>query len=160
MSGRGKGGNVEGKSKSRSSRAGLQFPVGRLELAGNAARDNQKTRIIPRHLQLSIRNDEELIRLLSGVTIAQGGVLPNIQAFICRKKLIRRPKILEQRRRALPYKGSKCLLKGALICDISLNFIRVRDLTSNFRFYTVHVVTSLNVTPTPSMNLQTQRKST
>ena len=30
-----------------------------LELAGNAARDNKKTRIIPSHLQLAIRNDEE-----------------------------------------------------------------------------------------------------
>jgi histone H2A len=49
-----------------------------LELAGNAARDNKKTRIIPRHLQLAIRNDEELNKLLSRVTITQGGVLPNI----------------------------------------------------------------------------------
>jgi histone H3/H4 len=73
------------KATSRSSKAGLQFPVGRiarylkkgryaqrigagapvylaavleylcaelLELAGNAARDNKKNRIIPRHLQL------------------------------------------------------------------------------------------------------------
>ncbi|KAI8496851.1 Histone H2AX [Branchiostoma belcheri] len=111
MSGRGKGGKARAKAKSRSSRAGLQFPVGRvhrflrkgnyaervgagapvylaavleyltaeiLELAGNAARDNKKTRIIPRHLQLAVRNDEELNKLLSGVTIAQGGVLPNI----------------------------------------------------------------------------------
>ena len=30
MSGRGKGGKVKGKSKTRSSRAGLQFPVGRI----------------------------------------------------------------------------------------------------------------------------------
>jgi histone H2A len=119
MSGRGKGGKVRSKAKSRSSRAGLQFPVGRihrllrrgnyatrvgagapvylaavleylsaeiLELAGNAARDNKKTRIIPRHLQLAIRNDEELNRLLSGVTIAQGGVLPNINTILLPKK--------------------------------------------------------------------------
>ncbi|MBN3273921.1 H2A1 protein, partial [Polyodon spathula] len=46
-----------------------------LELAGNAVRDNKKTRIIPRHLQLAIRNDEELNKLLGGVTVAQGGVL-------------------------------------------------------------------------------------
>ncbi|XP_020387146.2 late histone H2A.2.2-like [Rhincodon typus] len=121
MSGRGKGvgGKVRSKAKSRSSRAGLQFPVGRvhrllrkgnyaervgagapvylaavleyltaeiLELAGNAARDNKKTRIIPRHLQLAVRNDEELNKLLGGVTIAQGGVLPNIQAVLLPKK--------------------------------------------------------------------------
>ena len=105
--------------KSRSKRAGLQFPVGRihrllrkgnyakmigtgapvylaavmeyltaeiLELAGNAARDNKRTRVIPRHLQLAIRNDEELNQLLAGVTIAQGGVLPNIQAVLLPKK--------------------------------------------------------------------------
>ena len=121
MSGRGKGGKSKsgGKAKSRSSRAGLQFPVGRihrklrkgnyagrigggapvylaavleylaaevLELAGNAARDNKKTRINPRHLQLAVRNDDELNRLLSGVTIAQGGVLPNIHAVLLPKK--------------------------------------------------------------------------
>uniref|UniRef100_A0A8C4R912 Histone H2A n=1 Tax=Eptatretus burgeri TaxID=7764 RepID=A0A8C4R912_EPTBU len=93
--------------KSRSSRAGLQFSVGRvhrlmrnanyadrigagasvllaavleylsaeiLELAGNAAKDNKKIIIMPRHLQLAIRNDEKLNKLLEGVTIAQGGV--------------------------------------------------------------------------------------
>src|SRR5580698_2965457 len=118
MSGRGKGGKVKGKAKSRSSRAGLQFPVGRihrllrkvnyaervgagapvylaavleylaaevLELAGNAARDNKKTRIVPRHIQLAVRNDEELNKLFGGVTIAQGGVLPNIHSVLIPK---------------------------------------------------------------------------
>ncbi|KAJ6384419.1 hypothetical protein OIU78_027678 [Salix suchowensis] len=80
------------KSVSRSHKAGLQFPVGRiasylkwvfdfdqvLELAGNAARDNKKNRIVPRHIQLAVRNDEELSKLLGSVTIANGGVLPNI----------------------------------------------------------------------------------
>ncbi|EFO13904.1 hypothetical protein LOAG_14621, partial [Loa loa] len=36
-----------------------------LQLAGNAARDNNKSRINPRHLQLAIRNDDELSVLLS-----------------------------------------------------------------------------------------------
>ncbi|XP_078401003.1 H2A.X variant histone family member 1 [Cetorhinus maximus] len=120
MSGHGKtGGKGHAKAKTRSSRAGLQFPIGRihcllrkghyaeqvgatapvylaavleyltaeiLELAGNTARDNKKTRIFPRHLQLTVRNDEELNKLLGGVTIALGGVLPNIQAVLLPKK--------------------------------------------------------------------------
>jgi histone H2A len=57
-----------------------------LELAGNAARDNKKSRIIPRHVQLAVRNDEELNKLLAGVTIASGGVLPNIHSVLLPKK--------------------------------------------------------------------------
>ena len=56
-----------------------------LELAGNAARDNKKKRVVPRHLLLAIRNDE-LNKLLQGVTISQGGVLPNINAVLLPKK--------------------------------------------------------------------------
>ncbi|KAK9134688.1 hypothetical protein Syun_014018 [Stephania yunnanensis] len=44
-----------------------------LELAGNAARDNKKTRVVPRHIRLAVRNDEELGKLLGEfVTIASG----------------------------------------------------------------------------------------
>ena len=115
-----KAGGPRKKSVSRSVKAGLQFPVGRigrylkkgryaqrvgtgapvylaavleylaaevLELAGNAARDNKKTRIIPRHVLLAIRNDEELGKLLAGVTIAHGGVLPNIHSVLLPKKV-------------------------------------------------------------------------
>uniref|UniRef100_A0A1I7VCZ9 Histone H2A n=2 Tax=Loa loa TaxID=7209 RepID=A0A1I7VCZ9_LOALO len=56
-----------------------------LQLAGNAARDNNKSRINPRHLQLAIRNDDELSVLLSDVTISQGGVLPNVHSALLPK---------------------------------------------------------------------------
>jgi len=107
------------KGVTRSYRAGLKFPVGRvhrhlkngryakhigagapvylaavleylvaevLELSGNAAAENKKRRIDSRHIQLAVRNDEELSKLLSGVTIAQGGVLPNINSALLPKK--------------------------------------------------------------------------
>ncbi|XP_021293971.1 probable histone H2A.3 [Herrania umbratica] len=121
MAGRGKaiGAGAKKMGQSRSQKAGLQFPVGRiarflkagkyaervgagapvylaavleyltaevLELAGNAARDNKKSRIVPRHIQLAVRNDEELSRLLGTVTIANGGVLPNIHNMLLPKK--------------------------------------------------------------------------
>lgn len=57
-----------------------------LELAGNAARDNKKSRIVPRHIQLAIRNDEELNKLMANTTIANGGVLPNINNFLLPSK--------------------------------------------------------------------------
>ncbi len=42
--------------------------------------------IVPRHIQLAIRNDEELSKLLGTVTIASGGVLPNIHSVLLPKK--------------------------------------------------------------------------
>jgi histone H2A len=57
-----------------------------LELAGNAARENKKTRISPRHITLAVRNDEELNKLLNHVTIDNGGVLPNVHQALEPKK--------------------------------------------------------------------------
>ena len=57
-----------------------------LELAGNAARDNKKSRINPRHIQLAVRNDDELNTVLGEVTIAGGGVIPNIHAALLPKR--------------------------------------------------------------------------
>ncbi|XP_052520888.1 histone H2A-beta, sperm-like isoform X2 [Tympanuchus pallidicinctus] len=59
-----------------------------LELAGNAARENKKARILPRHIQLAVRNDDELSKLFSCVTIAQGGVLPNVLPELVPKKTV------------------------------------------------------------------------
>ncbi|XP_052385251.1 core histone macro-H2A.1 isoform X5 [Oncorhynchus keta] len=114
-----RGGKKKATKMSRSTKAGVIFPVGRmlryikkglpkyrvgvgapvymaavleyltaeiLELAGNAARDNKKGRVTPRHILLAIANDEELNQLLKGVTIAAGGVLPNIHPELLAKK--------------------------------------------------------------------------
>ena len=57
-----------------------------LELAGNAADEHKKKTITPRHLQLAIRNDEELNKVMAMSTIAMGGVLPNVQGFLFGKQ--------------------------------------------------------------------------
>ncbi|KAF8062042.1 protein-ribulosamine 3-kinase [Scenedesmus sp. PABB004] len=57
-----------------------------LELSGNAAHDNKKNRILPRHVMLAIRNDEELSKLLGNVHIANAGVPPNIHTMLLPKK--------------------------------------------------------------------------
>jgi histone H2A len=41
---------------------------------------------VPRHLLLAVRNDQELGKLLAGVTIAHGGVLPNINSVLLPKR--------------------------------------------------------------------------
>ncbi|NWX10204.1 H2A1 protein, partial [Caloenas nicobarica] len=105
--------------KTKSAKAGLQFPVGCvykllkrgnyadsispgaaiylaavleyltveiMELVGNAARENKKARVMPRHIQLAVRNDDELNEVFSLVTIAEGGVLPNVIPELLPKK--------------------------------------------------------------------------
>lgn len=50
-----------------------------LHLGGNAARDNKKSTVEPRHLQLAVRYDDELNKLLSGVHLSnsyEGVIIP------------------------------------------------------------------------------------
>jgi histone H2A len=53
-----------------------------LELAGDLAIKDRKHRITPRHLQLAIRDDNDLSELLGSAVIASGGVLPNIHPIL------------------------------------------------------------------------------
>ena len=57
-----------------------------LELAGNVAQEGKKNRVIPRHIQLAVRNDEELNSLLGNVTIASGGVMPFVHSELLPEK--------------------------------------------------------------------------
>jgi len=105
--------------KSRSHKAGLTFPVGRLhrqlkegqyarrigigapvylaavleyltaeilELAGSLSNDDQRVRIVPRHIMLAIQKDEELHKLLSDVVISNAGVVTAIHPFLSKGK--------------------------------------------------------------------------
>ncbi|WWD01733.1 hypothetical protein V866_008679 [Kwoniella sp. B9012] len=56
------------------------------EVAGHAARDFKKARITPRHIQLAVRDDEELNQVFERVTIAEGGAIPGIHKELKRKK--------------------------------------------------------------------------
>ena len=107
------------KKTTRSKRAGITFPVGRmhryiknakiadriskaapvytaavleylvaelLELAGNAAQQNKKSRINPRHVYLAVRNDSELHELLKDVTFPSAGVVPHVHPNLLKLK--------------------------------------------------------------------------
>ncbi|WZY81200.1 hypothetical protein YC2023_027584 [Brassica napus] len=48
--------------------------------------EGQQEDEMPRHIQLAVRNDEELSKLLGDVTIANGCVMPNIHNLLLPKK--------------------------------------------------------------------------
>ena len=106
------------KYVSKSSKAGLLFPVGRvarylkegqyskkvsdlsaiymcavleylvaefIEMSGNVTKKKNKKRITPRHILIGIKNDSELNKFCGNVTIAFGGVLPNINSILLKK---------------------------------------------------------------------------
>ena len=53
-----------------------------LELAGNCCEEDKRVRITPRHIQLAIRHDDELNKLMMNTTISNGGVLYNVHKFL------------------------------------------------------------------------------
>ena len=55
------------------------------------AMEAKKNRICPRHIQLAVRQDNELNKYLSNVMIVGGGVLPNIHSVLLPKKTIDKP---------------------------------------------------------------------
>jgi len=57
-----------------------------LELAGNTAKEGNKNRIVPKHIQQAVRTDEELNKYFANVTIAGGGVVPQVHATALPKK--------------------------------------------------------------------------
>ena len=71
-----------------------------MELSGNAARDNRKSNINLRHLQLAVRNDEELNEMLGKHHMVGGGVLPNIHAVLLPDKKKKRKQQSARRKKA------------------------------------------------------------
>lgn len=63
-----------------------------MELAANAAKENKKSRITPRTIQLAVANDNELGGLFQNVTLASGGVVPNLRSALTEKKKAKKSK--------------------------------------------------------------------
>ena len=71
-----------------------------LELSGNAARDDRKSIITPRHIMLALAQDEELAELEHriGFHSTLGGVLPFIPRMYAKKQKSRKPKKKKSRK--------------------------------------------------------------
>ena len=57
-----------------------------LEGAAPQAQNSGKKRLVNRHLSLAIQQDEELNKLLAGMIVYKGGVLPHIEEQLLPKK--------------------------------------------------------------------------
>lgn len=59
-----------------------------LELAGDVCLEEKKKVIVPKHINLGIRSDEELSKLIGNTQISEGGQLKNIhEALLPEKKM-------------------------------------------------------------------------
>ena len=113
------------KYQSRSARAGITFPIGRisrylkygryakrtsgaaaiymtavlefmvaevLELSAEAARQNKKKVIRPRHILLAVQNDEDLSEYFGSTIVPSGGVVPHIEPVLLPRKKSKKAK--------------------------------------------------------------------
>ncbi|GJT23906.1 histone H2A.1 [Tanacetum coccineum] len=123
-----KGAGERKKVVTKSVKAGLQFPVGRIG-----------------------RNDEELGKLLAGVTIASGGVLPNINHVLLPKKSA----VTEgEKTKPSPKKSPKNYIKDRLFVDTNRRcrvFYKMEDIATYLVKYVKYgMIGKLTVTGTPT----------
>ena len=57
-----------------------------LELAGEHTKKDKRIQMMPRHIQLAVRNDEELNKVMCEAMIANGGVVPMVHSALFPKK--------------------------------------------------------------------------
>lgn len=56
-----------------------------VELAGIISQEHKRTRIVPRHILMAIKRDDEFTKLLKDVTISSGGVQSYINPVLLPK---------------------------------------------------------------------------
>ena len=57
-----------------------------LEIAGEMCKEARKQRLMPRHIELAVRNDDDLASLFQNKTIAGGDIAPYINPCVLPKK--------------------------------------------------------------------------
>ena len=53
-----------------------------LEMAGNVCEEAGRKTIAPKHINLGVRADQELNKMMSNIVISQGGMLPNVHEYL------------------------------------------------------------------------------
>ena len=91
-----------------------------LELAGNATKDNKRNRIIPRYVQLAVRQDDELGRLFRDCDIAGGGVVPHVHRALVppeKKKVVLEKKVKSASSVKVARKVKKSVVEDASVVE-------------------------------------------
>ena len=91
-----------------------------LELAGNATKDNKRNRIIPRYVQLAVRQDDELGRLFRDCDIAGGGVVPHVHRALVppeKKKAVLEKKVKSASSVKVARKVKKSVVEDAPVVE-------------------------------------------